>query len=173
MPLNIDFLQILLHMLNFVILAGGLTLLLFKPVNKFLEKRRAYFAEAEEKNKQTAEKNEQLRLEYEKKLQDAETEILEKRKASEKERAELSTQYIKEAKEKATAIVHAAEQEAEDRKVHILESAQTEIGELVLTAAQKLVSNTVTPERDSALYDEFIRLADKNVSDERSKHGGK
>ena len=84
MPLNIDFLQILLHMLNFVILAGGLTLLLFKPVNKFLENRRAYFAEAEEKNKQTAEKNEQLRLEYEKKLQDAETEILEKRKASEK-----------------------------------------------------------------------------------------
>ena len=50
MPLNIDFLQILLHMLNFVILAGGLTLLLFKPVNKFLENRRAYFAEAEEKN---------------------------------------------------------------------------------------------------------------------------
>ncbi|MGM9596944.1 MAG: hypothetical protein ACI3XO_03935 [Eubacteriales bacterium] len=173
MPLNIDFLQILLHMLNFVILAGGLTLLLFKPVNKFLEKRRAYFAEAEEKNKQAAEKNEQLRIEYEKKMQDAEVEIQEKRKASEKELAEISTQYIKEAKEKAASIVSAAEKEADERKVHILESAQTEIGELVLTAAQKLVSNTVTPERDSALYDEFIRLADKNVSDERSKHGGK
>ena len=173
MPLNIDFLQILLHMLNFVILAGGLTFLLFKPVNQFLEKRRAYFAEKEEKNKQAAEENEQLRLEYEKKIQDAEAEILEKRKASEKEQAELSAQYIKEAKEKATAIIHAAEKEAEERKTHILESAQTEIGELVLTAAQKLVSNTVTPERNSALYDEFIRLAEKNMSDERSEHDGK
>ena len=42
MPLNIDFLQILLHLLNFVILAGGLTFLLYKPVVKFLESRRAY-----------------------------------------------------------------------------------------------------------------------------------
>ena len=32
MPLNIDFLQVLLHMLNFVILAGGLSLLLYKPI---------------------------------------------------------------------------------------------------------------------------------------------
>ena len=43
MPLNIDFMQILLHMLNFVILAGGLTLLLFKPVKKFMAERKKYF----------------------------------------------------------------------------------------------------------------------------------
>ena len=172
MPLNIDLLQILLHMLNFVILAGGLTFLLFKPVNKFLEKRRAYFAEIEEKNRQDSEKNEELRIEYEKKLRDAEAEILEKKRISEKEQAEISDQYIKEAKEKATAIIQAAENEAEERKNHILESAQTEIGELVLTAAQKLVSNTVTPERNSDLYDEFIRLAEKDMSDERSANNG-
>lgn len=173
MPLNIDFLQILLHMLNFVLLAGGLTFLLFKPVNKFMEKRRDYFAQTEEKNKQASEKNEQLRLEYEKKIRDAEAEISEKRKANEKEQAELSAQYLKEAKEKAAHIIHAAEKEAEDRKEHILESVQTEIGELVLTATQKLVSNTVTPERNSALYDEFIRLAPKHMSDERPEHDEK
>ena len=43
MPLNIDFLQVLLHMLNFVILAGGLSLLLFKPISKFLDQRRVHF----------------------------------------------------------------------------------------------------------------------------------
>ena len=43
MPLNIDIVQILLHMLNFVILAGGLTLLLFKPVKKFMADRKQYF----------------------------------------------------------------------------------------------------------------------------------
>ena len=32
MPLNIDIVQVLLHMLNFVILAGDLTLILFNPV---------------------------------------------------------------------------------------------------------------------------------------------
>ena len=44
-PLNIDFLQILLHLFNFVLLAGGLTFLLYKPVNNFLEKRKEHFAE--------------------------------------------------------------------------------------------------------------------------------
>ena len=38
MPLNIDFLQVLLHMLNFVILAGGLSLLLYKPIVTALRK---------------------------------------------------------------------------------------------------------------------------------------
>ena len=65
-------------------------------------------------------------------------------------------------------IILAAEQEAEDRKEHILDSAQTEIGELVVAATQKLLSDTVTPERNTELYDEFIRLADKTIADKRA-----
>ena len=42
-PLNIDFQQILLHLLNFAILGGGLYLLLYKPVKQFMEKREAYY----------------------------------------------------------------------------------------------------------------------------------
>ncbi|MBQ4062194.1 MAG: ATP synthase F0 subunit B [Christensenellaceae bacterium] len=159
-PLNIDFLQILLHLFNFVLLAGGLTFLLYKPVNNFLEKRKEHFAELEKKNKESLEENERLRAEYEHKLKTADTEIEEMKKSAEKEYSEISTRHINEAKQKASAIILAAEQEAEDRKAHIMESAQTEIGELVVLAAQKLLSDTVTPERNSALYDEFIRLAD-------------
>ena len=55
-----------------------------------------------------------------------------------------------------------AETEAENRKQHILDAAQTEIGELVISAAQKLLSDTVTPERDRELYDAFIRLAEND-----------
>lgn len=170
MPLNIDFFQILLHMLNFVILAGGLTLLLFKPVNRFLKNRREQFAETEKKNRESAEENARLREEYEQKLRDADAEIAMKKKAAEKECADVSARCIKDAKEKASAIVAAAEQEAEERKEHILESAQTEIGELVVTATQKLLSDTVTPERNSALYDEFIRLAEDTVAEKRAKN---
>lgn len=173
MPLNIDFLQILLHLLNFVILAGGLTFLLFKPVNRFLEQRRAQFADAEKKNRESAEENERLHAEYEQKLRDADAEISEQKKNAEKEWTDISDRYINEARDKAAAIIRAAEQEAESRKEQILESAQTEIGELVVSATQKLLSDTVTPERNSALYDEFIRLAEDTVAGERSKHGKK
>lgn len=168
-PLNIDFLQILLHMLNFVILAGGLTFLLFKPVSSFLEKRKAYFAELEQKTRDAQEENEKLRQEYEQRLRDADEEISQRKKTAEKEWSETSTAYIREAKEKAAAIISAAEQEAETRKEHILDSAQTEIGELVVSATQKLLRDTVTPERNIELYDEFIRLAGDKVSGERAK----
>ena len=40
-PLNIDWQQILLHLFNFAILAGGLYLLLYKPVKRFMEQREA------------------------------------------------------------------------------------------------------------------------------------
>ena len=170
-PLNIDFLQILLHMLNFVILSGGLTFLLYKPVTAFLENRQNEFAQIAKKNQEEAEENERLRIEYEQKLQQAEHEIAESKKAAEKETAEISAKHIKEIKEKAVAIIAAAEKEAEERKEHILESAQTEIGELVVSATHELLNDTVTPEQVSALYDEFIRLAESTVADERSKNG--
>ena len=48
-PLNIDWQQILLHLLNFVILAGGLYLLLYKPVKAFMEKRQQYYQEQDAK----------------------------------------------------------------------------------------------------------------------------
>lgn len=170
LPLNIDFMQVLLHMLNFVILAGGLSLLLFKPVNKFLDERKAHYEELEKKNREDAEKNASLKAEYEQRLADAEREIAEKREKAEKEMTDAAKQCMAEAKEKANLIISAAESDAEVRKEHILDSAQTEIGELVISATQKLLSDTVTPERNSALYDEFIRLADETVE---AKRGGK
>ena len=45
-PLNIDWQQILLHLFNFAILAGGLYLLLYKPVKQFMEQREADYRKA-------------------------------------------------------------------------------------------------------------------------------
>ncbi|MGN0453222.1 MAG: ATP synthase F0 subunit B [Ruminococcus sp.] len=169
MPLNIDIMQILLHAFNFLILAGGLTLILFKPVNKFLAERRAYFESKEAEIKEKTDENEKLKAEYEEKLAEANKQIAEMHAAAEKEIAETTKAYLIDAKEKAKTIISDAEQEAENRKEHILDSAQAEIGALVVSATQKLLSDTVTPERNSALYDEFIRLADQTVADKRAK----
>ena len=49
-----------------------------------------------------------------------------------------------------------AEAEAEARKSQILESAHTEISELVLSAAQKLVEGTEEEDRTHELYDAFL-----------------
>ena len=168
MPLNIDILQILLHAFNFLILAGGLTLILFKPVEKFLNGRKEYYENAEKEITESREQNEKFKEEYEIKLKEANEQITEMRISAEKEIADISKASLEKAKETAKLIVATAEKEAENRKEQILDSAQTEIGELVVSATQKLLSDTVTPERNSALYDEFIRLADKTIADKRA-----
>ena len=158
-PLNIDITQILLHALNFVILAGGLTLILYRPVCRFLKERRDHYEKIEEENEKAAKECEALKKEYEKKLRDADEALAERQREAERVMADNASRFIEGAKAKADAIVRDAEEEAEARKAHILESAQTEIGELVLSATQKLMGDNVTPESDSALYDEFIRTA--------------
>ncbi len=169
MPLNIDFLQILLHMFNFLILAGGLTFLLFKPICKFLDERSQKIEDEIRSAQEAAEQNEKTKEEYEQKLSQTKTEIAAIRADAEKQAADASKATIAAAKERADAIIAAAEQEAENRREHILDAAQAEISELVITATQKLLSDTVTPERNSALYDEFIRKAEQSVADKRTK----
>ena len=71
MPLNIDWQQILLHLLNFVILFTGLWFLLYKPVRSFMQKRKEHYekmdADAEKKHAEAEEK----RAVYEEKLAQA------------------------------------------------------------------------------------------------------
>ena len=87
MPLNIDLVQVLLHMLNFVILAGGLTLLLFRPVRRFMDGRRRAFEERERKNSEDAAENERLKAEYEEKLRSLEAEAAAIRRKAETDAA--------------------------------------------------------------------------------------
>lgn len=168
-PLNIDIIQILLHMLNLVILVGGMTLILYKPALKFLNERRKHYEELEEKHAETEAEYEKLAARRDEMIAEAEAEAANVRAKSEKEMTDMAKRSVDEAKAKADAIIKAAEEEAEMRKKTILESAQTEIGELVLSAAQKLLSDTADPASDSALYDEFIRTASATVNDGKKK----
>ena len=169
MPLNIDFVQVLLHLLNFVILAGGLTLLVYKPVMKFLDARKAHFEALAEQNQAAKEESDRLQKAYASRLADAEAEIAEQRQKAERESADAAKAYLDAAKEKAAAILSAAEAEAETRRAQILDSAQTEIGELVLEATQKLLSGTADDERAHALYDEFLRRAEADAAERSGK----
>ncbi len=164
MPLNIDITQILLHILNLVILVGGITLILYRPAAKFLRERREHYVKLEQDLTQKSAECDRLREEYEKKNLEAEEFLSRSRADAEHEAAEIVTRYIDSAKERADAILRAAETEAESRKKHVLESAQAEIGELVLSATQKLLGENATPETDSALYDKFIRRAEEESS---------
>ena len=100
-PLNIDLQQILLHLLNFTILAFGLYFLLYKPVKDFMAKREAHYAamdaEAEE-HLAKAKESEEL---YRARLDSAEGEIAELRRSAAADMERLSEQRSREAEAEA------------------------------------------------------------------------
>lgn len=83
-PLNIDWQQILLHLLNFVILAGGLYLLLYKPVKTFMEKRQQYYQEQDAKAAKTLADAEKTAAEVRQQLKNADADAAAKLAAAQK-----------------------------------------------------------------------------------------
>lgn len=78
-PMNIDWQQILLHLFNFAILAGGLYLLLYRPVKQFIEQREEHYRQMRDEAEQTRTQAGQLRDEYQLKLSEADADIARRR----------------------------------------------------------------------------------------------
>ena len=166
MPLNIDWQQILLHLLNFVILFAGLWLLLYKPVKKFMNGRREKYEKMDADAEQKSAEAEEKRAEYEQKLASADAEIEEKRAAARKELDDYENMRKSAAEEEASAIVSTARENAAREKERAVSDARSEIAGLVTEATEKLVLK----ESASEAYDEFLDAAEKSASE---KNGGK
>ena len=78
-PLNIDWQQILLHLMNFAILAGGLYLLLYKPVKQFMAKREAYYQGLADQAADKLREAEALKADCQAKLDASDEEIRQKK----------------------------------------------------------------------------------------------
>lgn len=137
--LGLDFQQILLHLLNFVILAGGLYLLLYKPVKSFMGKRQALYESREAETKQLREDAAALKAEYEARLRQAEEDIQRDREKYHEEAEAEKQRLLAEAREQARGILNTATQTAELRSKKTIEDARAEIRAMAEGMVEKLV----------------------------------
>ncbi len=156
MPLNIDWQQILLHLLNFVILFAGLWLLLYKPVRSFMQKRREHYEKMDADAQKKCAEAEEKRAAYEEKLAHAEDEIAEKRRQAEKETAEYDERQRRETDELAKNIVADARQDAVRIKAQATKEARAEIASIVTDAVGKIVLKDTASEA----FDQFLDAVD-------------
>ena len=103
-----------------------------------------------------------MKKEYEENLLSVENEkhnvMAEARKAANEE----YMQIVKDAKLVAKQIQVQADDEAEKQKAQILKKAETEIADMVLDAATKIIAEKSNDKSNRALYDEFIDKAGDN-----------
>lgn len=163
-PLNIDWQQILLHLFNFAILAGGLYLLLYRPVKKFMEQRQNHYESMYQQAQQDREQAEKLKAEYEDKLSQVETAITQRKAEAEQELSQLRSQRVAEAKQEAEAILAKARENAKREQEELVSSASKELVDMAVTAAEKIALGA-----DGDPYEQFLNLAERRTSHEQPR----
>lgn len=165
MPLNIDWQQILLHLLNLLILGVGLYLILYKPVKKFMQKREESYAEREEKTGDALREAEQRKGEYEQKLASADEEIAELKKQASAETETLRAATLRDAQAEAEDILADARYKAKREHDKMIADIGDDIRDLVSDMAEKAV---MSPGVNEA-YEQFLNEAEKGEEESDGK----
>lgn len=125
-PLNIDWQQILLHFFNFSILVGGLYLLLFKPVKRFMEKREKHYADMEAAAVAREKDTEALKAAMAQREADFDAVLEEKRAAAARRRRPLPSSSATRPRRQADKILSDAKDAAESERQKIVAEANRE-----------------------------------------------
>ena len=157
--LGIDITQILLHLLNVVILFVGLYILLYSPVKKFMEKREQHYKDVDDEAVKKLEEANGLKAEYEKKLENADGEIAEKKQQANEEITALRKNAESDARAQAAKIISDAKKDAENKKDSIITGAKDEIIKMVEDATQKVILTGNVSEA----YDLFLDDAERSA----------
>ncbi|HHX17552.1 MAG TPA: ATP synthase F0 subunit B [Clostridium sp.] len=155
-PLNIDWQQILLHLLNFSILTFGLYLLLYNPIKNFMEERTGYYNKLDNEALEKLTQAEDLKISYEERLGDMEKEIEGRKAHAAKEAKEAADKLLKNAKEQARKLLSDAKESAQQERIKILEDAQQEITHIAISATEKLLTQS-----SSEALDQFLDVVKK------------
>ena len=132
-PLNIDWRQILLHLLNLAILFLILYFLLYNPVKKFMDKRKKYYEDQDADAKAKLEAADRNKATYEELLGKADEEILIKKRTAIADARAESERIIKAAEEESAAILKEMKAKAE-------EQAKEELSAVIAKAAGEKIS---------------------------------
>lgn len=158
--LNVDWMNILIYFIAFVVLFVGLTFLLYKPVKKFMDKRRQDIAEEiaqaekikEEAEAKVEEEQEKVaRLTEEVKGRVAELE--EEKIVAQSEREALLAQ----ARLDAEKIKVDAQREANEERQKAVQNAKNDVADLAVNVAKAILEREITAKDDEKLIDECIK----------------
>lgn len=163
MPLNIDWQQILLHLMNFAILSGGLYFLLYNPVRQFMEKRAAYYQDMDAAAKKSLQSAKQMEEEYEQKLSCARQEIDAAGAKAKAEVAEESRRQLAAAGEQAAKLLSDAQVQAKALEEETLRTAQQQIRETAAQEAEKLLLQS-----KGNAFDQFLDLAERKEAEQHA-----
>lgn len=155
MPLNIDWQQILLHLLNVTLLFAVLYFLLYSPVKKFMQKRAEYYSDLEKQANDKLADAEAMQKSLQEKQDSFDRDAAGKRQQIEAEAYKTAEKTLSDAKKEAEKLLELTRIKAEKEKEEIINEASGQISELAIEAAKKVVMDST-----SNAYDKFLESAE-------------
>lgn len=163
--IDISFWNILWTAVNLLIFYLFAKKFLFGRILKVMEERKKHingqFEEADKKEQDAL----NLKKQYEDKLESANdegNEIINKAKKS----ADLQyNRIIADASEKADRLIENAHKSVENERRKVLQAAQSEIADIAMTAAKKVIAGNTSANNDSRIYNDFINEVDDDGPD--------
>ena len=140
------------QIVNFLIMFGALTFLLWKPAKKRLDERQAILQKQIEDAEAAAQEREKIGLEREDVLAEAKKEA-DKIIAQAQERVESIKAS---AEEDAKGIIQKAREDAKQEELNLLKGVRDQVGVLAIAATQKLLGTALDEKKQKALVDEFF-----------------
>jgi F-type H+-transporting ATPase subunit b len=136
---GVDWRLIIVQAVNFFILAGALTWLLYKPIIKMVAERERVVARGVEDAAEAKRKLDRAADEATERLRTAEGEAEDLVKRARVEAASEKTDIIKNAGEQAARLERDAEARAKEASARILRESESEIARLAILAAEKAI----------------------------------
>lgn len=156
MPLGLDLVTLLAHILNIVVLFLVLRFLLYKPIKNFMENRANSYTQREEDVAATEKKARELKEKYEAQLKSAQDEseniVLDSRRDANKRADEI----IKQAREQSTEMVELARKEIREERANAKVVMREEVADLAVGIAGRILEREVSKDDNKHIIDNFL-----------------
>jgi len=154
--MELDFIEIGIHIVNVIILFFLLRWLLFKPVSKFLKKREDGFETrvktVEDREKEIA----AIKAEYDRLMEEAQDQAASIINKSNEMAKAHSRELIDNTKERAKDLLDRSRREIEQEKRLAKQELKTEIAEMAVSIAEKVLQREVSLEDNKKIIDDFF-----------------
>ena len=154
--LNINVWDILWTVINLLIFYLLLRKFLFKPVLSMMERREQMIKDDLDKAKKASEEAEQMKAEYETKLQEAQAEAV-KIATTAKQRADReSAEIVEDARAEAAHIIEDAQKTIERDREAAMSSAKEQIAGLAVMAASRVLEKNIDEESNRNFAEQLL-----------------
>ncbi|MBO4988766.1 MAG: F0F1 ATP synthase subunit B [Clostridia bacterium] len=154
--LDLDGLDVIAHLVNFLILVVVVGFLVYKPMVKLIHTRQDSIRKQMEEGKEQMKNAEALKEEYEGMIAKSAEEIALKKAEAERETAMESDAVLQNAKAEAAKILEKAEEEAKEEKAAAIADMKGDIVSIATMIASGILSREITPEEDAKIIDDCL-----------------